>query len=86
MKDEFRYGGEETNIKAPYSRHYESKSVAAEMYDQSWVGWTYWYGGGKHGCPSEIDWIENAYEVTFTEQVITRLERTFTKVDTNICT
>ena len=46
---ELRGGEVETNISAPYSRHYEAKSVAAKAPDGSWLGWTYWYGGGKHG-------------------------------------
>jgi hypothetical protein len=40
-----------TDIPAPSSRHYEAKSVAKQMSDGTWVGWTFWYGGGKHGEP-----------------------------------
>ncbi len=40
------------------------------MLDGSWVGWTYWYGGGKHGEPGSIPWIEDAYDVTFVEQLV----------------
>ena len=29
------------------SRHYEAESVVAQVPDGSWVGWTYWTGGGK---------------------------------------
>lgn len=60
---ELRNSGVDTGLPCDYSRHYESKSVAAEMLDGSWVGWTYWYGGGKHGEPSAIPWMEDAYEV-----------------------
>lgn len=55
--------GQPTGLPCDYSRHYESKSVAAEMLDGSWVGWTYWYGGGKHGDPGGISWMEDAYDV-----------------------
>ena len=34
-----------------------------EMLDGSWVGWTYFFGGGKHGEPSEMPWMEDAYDV-----------------------
>ena len=61
---ELRGSGVPTGLLAPHSRHYESKAVAAEMLDGSWVGWTYWYGGGKHGEPEAIPWMEDAYEVT----------------------
>lgn len=64
---EFREGDVETNIESPSSRHYESKSVASCI-DGEWVGWTYWYGGGKHGEPEAIDWIEYAYKLECTEE------------------
>ncbi len=51
----------ETGISSDYSRHYESKSVAKEIAPGVWVGWTYWYGGGKHGEPSEVPWLDDAY-------------------------
>lgn len=50
-----------TNIKCDFSRHYESKSVAKQLSNGQWVGWTYWYGGGKHGQPEEMEWMEWAY-------------------------
>ena len=77
---ELRSGEVETpEIKTEHSRHYESKAVAAKMPDGSWVGWTYWYGGGKHGEPESIDWMPEAYELKVTgEKVVTTL--TFEKV------
>jgi hypothetical protein len=67
-RSEVREGEFATDILAPYSRHYESKSVASQLPDGSYVGWTYWYGGGKHGEPDAIDWIEDAYDLTVTEE------------------
>jgi hypothetical protein len=80
---EFREGQVETNIPAPYSRHYESRSVARKMSDGDWVGWTYWYGGGKHGDPESIDWIEDAYNLTCVEETKMVVVRTFTIVEEN---
>jgi hypothetical protein len=57
----------ETGIKCDYSRHYESKSVARQFGDK-WVGWTYWYGGGKHGEPESVEWMEHAYFVEAKEE------------------
>jgi rhodanese-related sulfurtransferase len=68
IESEFREGEIETNIGAPCSRHYESRSVAAKLCDGGYVGWVYWYGGGKHGEPSAIDWMNEAYELTITER------------------
>lgn len=62
-RNEFRHGQFETEVECNWSRHYESKSVGAKMCDGTYVGWTYWYGGGKHGEPEAIDWMDRAYEI-----------------------
>ncbi len=62
-KSEFRSSGTSTNLPCESSRHYSSEAVAAKMLDGTWVGWTYWFGGGKHGEPEAIDWMADAYEV-----------------------
>lgn len=72
---EVRSSGEETGLVVAYSRHYESKAVARQLPDGTWVGWTYWYGGGKHGEPSSIPWMGDAYDVTAHEE--TRVVRVF---------
>lgn len=77
-RNEMRSGQVETGINCEWSRHYESKAVAAQMPDGSWVGWTYWYGGGKHGEPGAIDWVDSAYDLICTEEVKTMTVRTFT--------
>lgn len=78
-KSEVRAGEVETDIPCQSSRHYESKSVAAKLPDGSWVGWTYWYGGGKHGEPDAVNWIEYAYDLTCTEEEKVVVVRTFEK-------
>jgi hypothetical protein len=57
----------ETGIQTQYSRYYESKAVARQFGDK-WVGWTYWYGGGKHGEPESVEWMEHAYFVEAKEE------------------
>jgi hypothetical protein len=75
-----RESGERTGVKCGrFSRHYECVEVAAEMLDGSWVGWTFWYGGGKHGNPEEIPWIEDAYDLNVSEEEKVVIVRTFTK-------
>lgn len=76
-RSEIRCSGEETNLSTPFSRHYESDAVAAQYLDGSWVGWTYWYGGGKHGEPEAIDWMSDAYDLTCEEKQVTVTQRTF---------
>lgn len=79
-RNDFREGQEKTNIPTQYNRHYELYSVAAQMFDGSWVGWTYWYGGGKHGEPEAIDWMEYAYNLDCKEEEKLILVRTFKKI------
>lgn len=81
-ESEIREGEVETNIPCDYSRHYESKSVAMQCVDGSWVGWTYWYGGGKHGEPEAIDWMEDAYYLDCVEEQKMVTVRQFSKVET----
>ncbi len=64
-----RCNGQETGLPTPYSRHYEVEAVASQLPDGSWVGWNYWFGGGKHGEPEAINWMEGAYHVYATERV-----------------
>jgi hypothetical protein len=80
-QNELREGEVETGIPCSYSRHYESKSVAAKAPDGTWIGWTYWYGGGKYGEPEGIDWISEAYLLDVTEEEKMVTVRTFTKKD-----
>jgi hypothetical protein len=74
---EFREGEFETGLPCPSSRHYESKSVAAKYLDSSYVGWTYWFGGGKHGEPEAIDWMDEAYDLNCVEEEKLVVVRTF---------
>lgn len=81
-QSELRCGEVETGLPSPSSRHYESKSVAAKLPDGSWLGWTYWYGGGKHGEPEAIDWMNEAYELECAEEEKLVVVRTFKKTET----
>lgn len=78
-REEVRTGGENTGLPCEFSRNYESDAVAMQCPDGKWVGWTYWYGGGKHGDPGSIPWIEDAYDVTATEEQKMVPVRTFAK-------
>lgn len=80
-KYELRDGEVETDIPCEHSRHYEAKSVAAQAPDGTWVGWTYWYGGGKHAEPEAIDWINKAYDLDCQEEEKLVVVQTFTKVE-----
>ena len=78
VKNEVRSGRVETGLPVPFSRHYEGDAVAMQMPDGTWVGWTYWHGGGKFGEPEAIDWMEDAYEVACVEEEKVVIVRTFT--------
>ncbi len=81
FQSEFRGSGEDTNLPCDWSRHYESKSVARKLSDGSWVGWTYWYGGGKHSDPEAIDWMYEAYFLNVKEEEKLVVVREFTKIE-----
>ena len=83
-KSEVRSGHVETDVKCEWSRHYESKSVAAQMPDGSWVGWTYWYGGGKHGEPEAVEWMDSAYNLACEEKEQVVVVRIFTKTEDSL--
>ena len=76
-RNEVRAMGIETNLPCDSSRCYEAESVATQALDGSWVGWTYWHGGGKHGCAQELDWIEHAYDLDVKEKEEIVVTRTF---------
>jgi hypothetical protein len=78
-RNEVRSSGIETGLPSQTSRHYEAEEVAQQAHDGSWVGWTYWHGGGKHGEPEAIDWIEDAYDLTCAEEEKLMTVRTFTR-------
>lgn len=78
-RSEIRCTGEETGLDAPGSRYYETEAVAKQMPDGSWVGWTHYYGGGKHSEPDAIPWIDDAYDVVCTEKQVMTTQREFTK-------
>lgn len=81
--NEFRTSGTDAdNLNLPgFSRNYESSSVARQLDDGRCVAWVYWYGGGKHGEPEAMPWLEGAifvrsYEETITVQRFERLDLT----------
>lgn len=79
-RNEVRGGQFMPDLPSPHSRNYEPYEVAARYFDGSYIGWTYWTGGGKHSNPEEIDFVSDAYDVTCTEEVQTVTVRSFSKV------
>jgi len=77
---ELRSGEVETGLPTPYARYFEVKAVAAKYIDGTWVGWNYYYGGGKHSEPEAIEWIDEAYDVAVKEEEKLVLVREFSKI------
>jgi hypothetical protein len=80
-RSEVRSSGVDTGLPCEQSRNYESKAVAMKMPDGSWVGWTYFFGGGKHGAPEGMGWMEDAYEVECREEEKLVVVQTFKAVE-----
>lgn len=76
-ESDFRYSGEDTDLPCFGNQHYEAKYVAARLKDGRWIGWTFWYGGGKHSDPGSIPWMEDASFLRCTEEEIVITQRTF---------
>lgn len=77
--NEIRSGGFDTGLETESSRHYENTASAVQCPTGEWVGYTYWYGGGKHGNPEEIDWIEYAYDIECVSEQKLVTVNTFTR-------
>ena len=76
IKQDHRSGEFNTQIDTEYLRYYESRGVGIHLENfQGFtgdIGWTYWYGGGKHGDPAAIEWVDHAYFIELEkEEVIT---------------
>jgi len=78
-QSEFRGNGERSNIEPEWSRDYETISVALKLRQGVWVGWTYWFGGGKFGNPESVPWMDEAYFLECSEHEETIVIREFTK-------
>lgn len=65
---EVRGGDFVTGLDADYCRGYESQAVGMKMFDGSFVGWSYFHGGGNHSDPDSIPWIEDAYDLDYKEE------------------
>lgn len=78
----FRSSGERTGLVVrSYSRHYEVEHVARQLIGGAWVGWLYWHGGGKHGEPEAISWLNEAELLEVDEEPIQSVRRTFRKAE-----
>lgn len=77
-ENEVRSGGIETELPAPFSRHYEC-DIHAQKIDDQWVGYPFFYAGGKYGQPQEMEWISDAFFVDCKEEEKLVVVRTFSK-------
>jgi hypothetical protein len=79
-RNEARNGIEAPEIDTPSSNHYEVDAHVGKLPDGSYVGWWFYYGGGKHGQPEyAIDWVSDAFDVHHKAEEITTTKHTFTK-------
>lgn len=60
--------GVETDLIPPWDLYYSATIRADQTEDGTWIAWPFWFGGGKHGCPEAIPWIEDAFEVESWEE------------------
>lgn len=87
-------GGTSTGLEAAFGRpvdiainhdpealamHAANHPHTLHLCESVWVGWTHYYGGGKHSDPDSIPWMNEAYDVNCTEEQVMTTRRTFTK-------
>lgn len=79
-RNEVRESGIETNLPAYAfsSRDYEVE-IHAQLIDNQWVAYPFYSGGGRHGQPEAVEWMEDAFFVDCEEKQVTITQRTFTK-------
>lgn len=90
MREEIGYDAQQdiiqghwrTDLDADFSRYCETKSVAILDNYGNYIGFTRYYGGGKHF--EEYSWydtsIENAYFLNCQEKEVMKIERTWAKI------
>ncbi len=73
IKSELREGKVETELIPEAGGNFESEAVAIPITGTPdlYVGWTYFFGGGKHSNPESVEWMENCYLVKAKDEVRT---------------
>ena len=80
---EFRESGEEIDDKVQQDRYYCYQDVARKITgsDELYLGWTYYFGGGKHAQPAEVEWMEDCYLLKCRKVEETRIVKVYEKVE-----
>ena len=73
----------ETTIQPAFSRHFEVESVAIKDNYDNYIGFSRFYGGGKHSdvYSTYYNSIENSYYLLCSEEEVLTIQRTWTKVE-----
>lgn len=81
--NEFRESGEEIDDKVEQDRYYCYQDVSRKItgLDDLYLGWTYYFGGGKYGEPEEVEWMEDCYLLKCKEVEETRIVKVYEKVE-----
>lgn len=80
---EFRDSGENINDKVYEDRYYCYRDVAIPITgrDDLYLAWTYYFGGGKHAQPWDVEWMEDCYLLRCREVEETRIVKVYEKVE-----
>lgn len=80
---DFRESGEEIDNKVEQDRYYCYQDVAKKITgsEDLYLGWTYYFGGGKHAQPDQVEWMEDCYLLTCREVEETRIIKIYEKVE-----
>ena len=73
VEEEIRVGNVRTGLVPEFRSYVESEAVAIPVtgIPSLYIGWTYFFGGGKYSEPNAIEWMENCYLVKAKDRVQT---------------
>jgi|SRR4028118_11929 hypothetical protein len=87
----FRYSGENADDKVYEDRYYCYREVCKKITgsddfskrgsSELYLGWTYYFGGGKHSQPEEVEWMEDCYLLKVREVEETRVVKVYERVE-----
>lgn len=77
--NKFRESGEEIVDKVQQDRYYCYQEVAKKITGSKdlYLGWTYYFGGGKHAQPDQVEWMEDCYLLKCREVEETRIVKVY---------
>lgn len=78
--NELRYGEFNLSDEVDEDRYYSNREVGSSItgLEDTYLAWTYYFGGGKWGEPEAVEWMDDCYLVVEKEEV--KLVKVYEKI------